>query len=81
MAIELGMAAPMGAGSMFSSVSAVPLGGCDPPLGDRATELELMLDGLDWALAAPALRLDGTGLTPGRAMRDDDDDGELLVDA
>ena len=85
-AVELGRRCALAGapGMMPSSVSAVPLGGCDPPLGvtmiaDEA-ELacpvlmldgcELRLDGCELRLDGCELRLDGTGWTPGRGGRE-----------
>ena len=76
-AVELGALAtgPM-AGMMPSSVSAVPLGGCDPPLGETgrtswlAEGMLLLLDGCELRLDGTELRLDGTGCTPGRGGRE-----------
>ena len=85
-AVELGRrpgpALPLG--MMPSSVSAVALGGCEPPLGvttiaeDDALDgcelplegCELRLDGCELRLDGCKLRLDGTGCTPGRGGRD-----------
>lgn len=78
-AVELGRRCALAGapGMMPSSVSAVPLGGCDPPLGATmlAEEAELpcpvlMLDGCELLLDGCELRLDGTGWTPGRGGRE-----------
>lgn len=85
-AVELGMRGTLVPllGMMPSSVSAVPLGGCEPPLGGTIScdevelgELELMLDGCELRLDGCELRLDGcelrldgTGSTPGRGGRE-----------